>query len=426
MPIRVGGLWHCAGRGGGDGQTLAIVRYCENLTFMGAALSSVERHGPRDLARAKKWAGVPGVPAWHEPKREGTLVDGITYHDTGVGAALAAVEGADVVLSWGFPLHAVAHLIDVPIVEVAQGHDKFAKDITRKNAEHSDFKVAVSNTVGRNVWGDKYQWVTIYNGVDPLRAFPSMKNARQKLRDSWGADPDDVVVLMVQRLTPDKNGMAGVEAINKLEIEREAARLLNQDAGSRVRLVISGSGPDEPVIRDAIRRFTEPGSVLWSDDPWSHVGDLLAAADVFLLASESEGWPLSVMEAMLAGVPCVLSAHESHVELAGLAPGCCTLLRKDHDRTDLAAAIRHTARPEVAGPMKSLAYRLVRDNFTLPTVASEYEAAISSAIQYHEFHRRMPMMWQDGRQEGDRKRVSSAVERLDDSDATEDGQHGDQ
>ena len=70
--------------------------------------------------------------------------------------------------------------------------------------------------------------------------------------------------------------------------------------------VIVGEGPDRPAIEAEIERLglAERVSLAGERDD---VPELLAGSDVFVLASESEGLPVSVLEAMAAGLPVVAS-----------------------------------------------------------------------------------------------------------------------
>jgi glycosyltransferase involved in cell wall biosynthesis len=101
-------------------------------------------------------------------------------------------------------------------------------------------------------------------------------------------------------------------------------------------LAIAGRGALEPALR---ARATELGIArrvhllgLRSDVP-----DLLAAADVYVLPSLSEGLPLSLLEAMFAGCPIVASPVGEVPD--ALAAGEAGLLVEPGDATGLAAAI---------------------------------------------------------------------------------------
>jgi glycosyltransferase involved in cell wall biosynthesis len=70
--------------------------------------------------------------------------------------------------------------------------------------------------------------------------------------------------------------------------------------------VIVGDGPDRTLLEDEIARLDLAGRVRLAGER-RDVPELLAAADVFALSSSSEGMPVSVLEAMAAGLPVVAS-----------------------------------------------------------------------------------------------------------------------
>ena len=82
-------------------------------------------------------------------------------------------------------------------------------------------------------------------------------------------------------------------------------------------LAIAGApGSAEPTVRAAIARHGLDGAVHllgWRDD----VRALVAAADVFVFSSLSEGSPSAVLEAMAIGTPVVAFAIAPVVELTG-------------------------------------------------------------------------------------------------------------
>jgi glycosyltransferase involved in cell wall biosynthesis len=70
--------------------------------------------------------------------------------------------------------------------------------------------------------------------------------------------------------------------------------------------LIVGGGPDRAALEDELRRLGLEHRVrLAGERP--DVPDLLAAGDVFVLSSRSEGLPVSVLEAMAAELPVVAS-----------------------------------------------------------------------------------------------------------------------
>ena len=73
------------------------------------------------------------------------------------------------------------------------------------------------------------------------------------------------------------------------------------------RAVLVGGGPEHAAVAAAVRRAGLDGVVALLGDR-DDVPALLAAGDLFVLASRSEGFPMSVLEAMAAGLPVIASA----------------------------------------------------------------------------------------------------------------------
>jgi glycosyltransferase involved in cell wall biosynthesis len=153
--------------------------------------------------------------------------------------------------------------------------------------------VAVGNSVRQaliNNEGLHPQWVgVVYNGVrTPSEAFE-----RSAVRTELGVGDGDFVVVQVARLDPIKDHKTAIHAIVA------AARRV-----PRMRFFIIGEGPQRVTIEKELRTLSVNGQVtllgLRHDVP-----RLLAAADAFLLTSVSEGIPVTVLEAMAAGVPVV-------------------------------------------------------------------------------------------------------------------------
>ncbi len=79
-------------------------------------------------------------------------------------------------------------------------------------------------------------------------------------------------------------------------------------------VAVAGSGPLESELRRQIQRTGAPVRLLGQR---SDVPDLLAAADVVVLASRWEGWPLAAQEALRAGRPLVASSVGGLPQLVG-------------------------------------------------------------------------------------------------------------
>lgn len=127
------------------------------------------------------------------------------------------------------------------------------------------------------------------NGVTPSRG------DRRATRRALGIEDDDVLILAVGSLYPVKGHEFLIEAMSRMG-----------GADKRAVVVIAGQGQEEDRLRDLARRRGVADSVrllgFRSDIP-----DLLAASDVFVMPSRSEGMPMAMIEAMLAEKAIVAS-----------------------------------------------------------------------------------------------------------------------
>ena len=132
----------------------------------------------------------------------------------------------------------------------------------------------------------------IYNGI-PLDRFSASAGDRAAVRDELGIDPEAPVLVQVARLDYLKDHATAVRAMAHLARERPDARLL-----------LVGEGPERPLIEDLVGRLGLGAHVRLLGQR-ADVSRLLATADLALLTSISEGIPLTLIEAMAAGLPIV-------------------------------------------------------------------------------------------------------------------------
>ncbi len=131
----------------------------------------------------------------------------------------------------------------------------------------------------------------VLNGRDP-RIFHPDPAARARLRATLGVPEDRVVVAAVSRLVRHKGHAelaAAMRDVPGAELWVVGNRLAT-DRGDDVAVTLTGAGLGE---RLRLLGYRED------------VAAVLAAADVFALPSHFEGLPMSVIEAMLTGLPVV-------------------------------------------------------------------------------------------------------------------------
>jgi glycosyltransferase involved in cell wall biosynthesis len=103
-----------------------------------------------------------------------------------------------------------------------------------------------------------------------------------------------VELISVGRLRPPKDFITLARALAGLPAHSYRASLV-------------GDGPDRPAIEAELKRLALTQSVRLLGDR-SDVPELLAASNIFVCSSRSEGMPVSILEAMAVGLPVVASA----------------------------------------------------------------------------------------------------------------------
>ena len=171
--------------------------------------------------------------------------------------------------------------------------------------------------------------VAVGNGRDPA-VFRPDPTARAAIRAALGTPAERVAVVAVSRLIRDKGFpelAAAMRAVPEAELWVVGERLAS-DRGEDMAALLAASG-----LGDRLRLLG------YRDD----VAAVLAAADIFVLPSYFEAMPMSVIEAMLVGLPVVAS------DVGGLreevVPGVTGLL----------------VPPRHAGPLAEALLRMVAD-----------------------------------------------------------------
>jgi glycosyltransferase involved in cell wall biosynthesis len=178
----------------------------------------------------------------------------------------------------------------------------------------ADLVVAVSADVGERLTSaglEPDRLRVVENACRPVPGFD-----RTRARRELGLGPDQPVVLCLARLAAPKRHDLLVQAWQQLPADAV--------------LLVAGDGPGRAEIARQVDEAALEGRVRLLGERHD-VPRLLAASDVLVLASDREGMPMTVLEAMSAGVPVVASAvggllslGEDALEL--VAPGSAEFL----------------------------------------------------------------------------------------------------
>lgn len=215
---------------------------------------------------------------------------------------------------------------------------------------------AVAESV-RRVYG-REPGATIPNGI-PVADYAPAPGARERARAALALPPGAPAFVSVGRLMAQKDHALLLRAFASERLRAAGARLLLAGDGE-LRADLERQAADLG-LGDRVRFLGRRGDV----------AEVLAAADVFALASRWEGNPLTVMEAMAAGRPVVATAVGCLPELVPPAAG---RLVPAGDAAALEAALWELASdPALAAARGAAAARTARERFDAAAMARAYE-----------------------------------------------------
>jgi L-malate glycosyltransferase len=203
---------------------------------------------------------------------------------------------------------------------------------------------------------------TIFNAVEPLKS-----RTPDDVRREFGAEGVPLIVT-VGRYFPEKNQALLLDAL---------AALARQ--GRRFRALVVGYGPLEDDLRRRVEALGLSEAVVVTgrrDD----AADLIAAADVFALSSDSEALPLVVLEAMSLGTP-VVATDPGGVRDA-VADGETGLVVPVGDAGALATALGRVLDDRgLHARLVDSAGAFVRECCSVAAMAAAYRAAYAEAVR---------------------------------------------
>jgi len=205
-------------------------------------------------------------------------------------------------------------------------------------------------------------------GVD-VEKFRRDEASRQRLRSQWQLADDDVLLAFVGRLEFYKGVETLLAALGQLA-----------SAGRGVRAVIAGDGPQRQVVEEFIAHGPGGGLVrmlgMVCDVP-----AVLSAADVYVMPSLWEGWPLALGEAMSASLPAIGSDVPGIRDL--IVPEQTGLLVERQDADALASAIGLLV---ADGPMRArlgaAGRRRIVDQFSIEQTVAAHERLYDDVAGY--------------------------------------------
>lgn len=166
--------------------------------------------------------------------------------------------------------------------------------------------IVPTDSLQRQLERDGYQNVIVVSrGVDGELFHPAKRSER--LRESWGADAETPVVMLVSRLAPEKNLNVVIEAFEQMRKVHPLARL-----------VMVGDGPARAELQEH-----NPHVIFAGMQTGEALAQYYASGDIFLYPSLTETYGNVTVEAMVSGLATVAfdyAAARQHIrhDLNGL------------------------------------------------------------------------------------------------------------
>lgn len=225
---------------------------------------------------------------------------------------------------------------------------EYAKNVSIKEVKFSPEKIKV-----------------IYNSVDLERGV--LESKAMSLRGEFGITPQDKILISMGRLVPAKGHTYLIRAMALIKKHLPDIKLL-----------LIGDGPGK---NDLLREAAESGvsgNILFTGKR-TDARDILAIGDIFIFPSlYGEGLPLALIEAMAAGIPCIVTSTGPNTEV--IQPGRNGILIRPGDPGEIAEAVLNLfAHPDRMSVLGKEGLLIVKDRFS----------ALSSARMLGEYYIKM-------------------------------------
>lgn len=145
------------------------------------------------------------------------------------------------------------------------------------------------------------KFITIYNGVD-LTKFNIQINVLEK-RKEFGIEPSDKVVVIIGRLEAAKAHHVFLKALKEV---------INKIQNFKALIIGDGSLKQEIIL--LTKELNLQNNVIITGLR-KDIPELLSIADLFVLSSTREGFPITLLEAMSCGIPAVVTNVGGNSEL---------------------------------------------------------------------------------------------------------------
>lgn len=292
-----------------------------------------------------------------------------------------AMSDYDLILTynWGAMDAVMAHTLfgdALGLPPLIHHEDGFNEDEAKKLKKSRNWyrRIGLGKTSGLVVPSERLEEIALTAWEQPLGRVKRIANGIDTAAFAKRPKPDSLRRLVKRDGERWVGTMAGLRPVKRLpSLVRAASRL-----GEDWHLVIAGEGPEkDTILAEADRlevshRVHLPGHV---DDPAKLVG----LFDIFALSSESEQFPISVVEAMAAGLPVAAPAVGDIAHM--VAEENLPYIASPGDELALATALERLASDHEARNVIGLANQTkARSNYDEKRMIDAYRRLYASAL----------------------------------------------
>ena len=217
--------------------------------------------------------------------------------------------GADIARKHNLPLIYTAHSLYDSMAQNAKSpivrtmSEKAAIGVVKKFCSKAEYVITPSRYTrdALKANGITNRFAVIPSGVT---ASSAPDGARERMREKLGVAPDCPLMLFIGRLGPEKHVDILIHMVKLLK-----DRQLSGNKGS-FKLALVGDGMSrEDLEQMGMDLGISDRLIFLGERPHTEVGEFYAAADLFTFSSPSETQGLVLVEAMLAGLPCIAADY---------------------------------------------------------------------------------------------------------------------
>jgi len=353
--IRVGFVTPSLAMGGAERWMLSLAKHCDpnKIEWVGTVVSP----------NAPVIAGLTSQMVRYMPIFGTNDIRGDSTNVTickSLEDAMENVSPADVLITWGFnEVGSITGPLKVPLVFVSHGTSQWTIDAMLSSKDKCTHFAAVSQAAAAAVLPEGMK--VICNGIETHRCTPTI--SREQFRDWAGIPRDAIVIGYIGRYSGEKNPIAVAQAVHQMD-------------DPNVYALYCGEGHHQKELLKEVASLV--GDQLFVLPFQDCVGDVLAGIDVFVLASDTEGFSLALTEAWYAGIPTVATRVGSVPELEQEFGKLVAAVPCSPSPTDLVDAIEEALSIGFGEDVVPRAKKMVEENFTAQKMGENWTDFILS------------------------------------------------